>query len=126
MGKKRARWARPDVNDLVDDLEVPDEMRRRDAVGGLCPCHAGWEVFEQHVSEVLRALNDDSPIVRAQALHVFDDAARMQLAADLRDSLEPGETKLDEKRASSRYRSMQDRVEARRDRKIRRHKGPRL
>jgi hypothetical protein len=80
-------------------------------------------VFEQHVSEVLHSLKDGGRVVRAQALHVFDDAARMQSADDLRYSLEPGEKKLDEKRACSRFRSMEERIRARRDKRIRKRKG---
>jgi len=124
MGKKRARWARPDINDLMGDLQVSDEVRRGEGVRGLCPCHAGWEVFEQHVKEVVHSLKDSSRVVRAHALHVFEDAARMQSAADLRYSLEPGETMLDEKRACSRFRSMEERLEARRE-KIRKRKSRR-
>ena len=122
MGKKIRRWARPDINDVVGDLQVSDEVRRGDAVRAFCPCHAGWEVFEQHVSEVIHSLKDGSRVVRAHALHVFEDAARMQQAADLRYSLEPGEAMLDEKRACSRFRSMEQRIEARRDREIRKRK----
>ena len=125
MGKKRARWARPDISDLVADLQVTDDMRRGDAVRSLCPCHAGWEVFEEHVSILIRRLKDPSPTVRAHALHVFEDAARMQSAGDLRYSLEAGEDKLDEKRASSRFRSMEERVEAKRDKRIRKRKSRR-
>jgi hypothetical protein len=123
MGKKLRRWARPDLNDVISDLQVSDEMRRGDAVRSFCPCHAGWEVFEQHVSEVLHSLKVGSRVVRAHALHVFDDAARMQSADDLRYSLEPGEKKLDEKRACSRFRSMEERLEARREKRIRKLKS---
>lgn len=123
MGKKRRRWTRPDLNDLIGNLQVSDEVRRGEGVRGLCPCHAGWEVFEQHVKEVIRSLKDSSRVVRAHALHVFEDAARMQSAADLRDSLEPGETMLDEKRACSRFRSMEERLEARREKTISRRKS---
>ena len=122
MGKKSRRWARPDVNDRLGDLKASDEVRRGDGVRSFCPCHAGWEVFEQHVSEVMRLLKDRSRVVRAHALHVLEDAARMQSTADLSYSLDPGEAKLDEKRACSRYRSMEDRLEARRDKRIRKHK----
>jgi hypothetical protein len=123
MGKKQRRWARPEVNDVVADLHVSAEVRRGDAVRSFCPCHAGWEVFEQHISEVLHSLKDGSRVVRAHALHVFDDAARMQSRDDLRYSLEAGEKKLDEKRACSRFRSMEERVEAKKNKRIRRHKG---
>ena len=90
-------------------------------VRGLCPCHAGWEVFEQHVRDVLRTLKDPNRAVRAHALHVFDDAARMQMDADLRYSLVAGEERIGEKRAFH-HRSIQDRIEARRDRRIKKHK----
>jgi hypothetical protein len=122
MGKKRARWAAPDIRRLFTDLEVSDEAVRGDAVRSFCPCHAGWEVFEQHVSVVLQALRDRSRVVRGHALHVFEDAARMQSSGDLRYYLETGEERIGEKRASSRFRSMADRLEARRDRKVKKRK----
>ena len=125
MGKKRARWARPDSSSLEADLQVSDEARRGDAVRSLCPCHAGWEAFEQHVSVLFRSLRDRSPVVRAHALHVFEDAARMQSSEDLCYSLEPEEERLDEKRASSRFRSMEDRLEAKRNKRIRKCKSRR-
>jgi len=74
MGKKQARWARPDSKAVLANLQVSDEVARGDSVRSFCPCHAGWEVFEQNVSVVLRKLRDPSRIVRAHALHVFDDA----------------------------------------------------
>jgi len=120
MSKREARWARPDIKDVVKDLQVADEVVRGDSVRGLCPCHAGWDAFEDHVSDVMRLLKDPSREVRRNALHVFEDAARMQSARDLSYSLEPGEEKIGEKRASARFRSMEDRIQARRDRQIRR------
>ena len=122
MGKKMASWPRPDINDLVGRNRVPGDSIPGDAVRSFCPCHAGWELFEQNVVAVLRHLRDPDRRVRADALHVFEDAARMQLAADLKYSVEPGETKIGEKRASGRYRSIQERLEARRERKRRRQK----
>ena len=121
MVKKRARWAAPDIERLLPDLQSPDEEVRGEAVRALCPCHAGWEVFEGHVGDVLRLLRDRSRGVRAQALHVFEDAARMQSAADLRYHLEPGEGRIGEKRAA-RFRSIEERLEARRESKLRKRK----
>ena len=123
MGKREARWARPDIKDIIADLQVTDEVVRGDSVRGLCPCHAGWDVFEEHVSDVLRLLKDPSREVRRNALHVFEDAARIQSARDLSYSLEPGEEKIGEKRVSARFRSMEDRIQARRDRQMRRRRG---
>jgi len=67
---------------LLCELQSPDEAVRARAVRSLCPCHAGWELFEQHVVAVLRLEKDQSPAVRANALHVFEDAARMISVGD--------------------------------------------
>ena len=99
MGKKAARWARTDISDIAADIQVPDESVGGDAVCELCPCHVGFEVFEEKVSVVLRHLRDGSRKIKAQALHVYDDASRMQLAEDLKLQLEPGEELIGEKRA---------------------------
>ena len=120
MVKKRARWATPDTKRAVEGLQESDEVVRGNAVRGFCPCHAGWEVFEQHVSDVLRLLRDPNRVVRAHALHVFEDAARMQGISELSYYLEPGEERIGEKRA--RHRSIEERLEARRERKSRRLK----
>ena len=121
MVAKRSRWAKPDIGRLDTDLQSSDEDARARGVRGLCPCHAGWEVFEQHAGVVLRMLRDRSRVVRANALHVFEDASRMQSASDLSYQLAPGEERLGEKRAQ-RFRSMEERMEARRESRNRRRK----
>jgi hypothetical protein len=121
MVLKRARWPKPDIERAVADLEVNDEVLRGNAVRAFCPCHAGWSDFEQHINLVTRGLRDPSRIVRRNALHVFDDAVRMQLAADLHYYVEDGEEKIGEKRACARYRSMAERLEARREKRNRRY-----
>ncbi len=91
MAKKRSAWATVDVERLLSEIQSPDETVRGDAVRSLCPCHTGREVFEQHVSLVHRLMRDSSRVVRAHALHVFEDAARMQLADDLNYFRQSGE-----------------------------------
>ena len=122
MGKKRARWVRPEVRDLVADLQASDEVVRGDAVRGFCPCHVSWEVFEQNVAVLIRRLKDPSDIVRAHALHVFEDAVRMQSASDIKYYVEPGEERIHEKRACY-FRPIEKRLEARRNRKLERQRG---
>jgi len=122
MAKKK----QDDYNHFDDGhhaLEIgsPDAEVRGSAVRGLCPCHAGWEAFEAHVGEVLRALRDPSRAVRAQALHVFQDATKMCEAADLSYHKEDGEERIGEKRAQG-FRPMEQRLEARRDGRIRKRK----
>jgi len=121
MVLKRSRWPKPDIERAVADSEVSEEVLRGDAVRAFCPCRAGWSDFEQHINLVTRGLRDSSRIVRRNALHVFEDAVRMQLAEDLQYYIEDGEEKLGEKRASG-YRSMEQRLEARREKRNRRFK----
>ena len=121
MVLKRSRWPKPDIERAVADSEVSEEVLRGDAVRAFCPCRAGWSDFEQHINLVTRGLRDPSRIVRRNALHVFEDAVRMQLAEDLQYYIEDGEEKLSEKRASA-YRSMEQRLEARREKRNRRFK----
>jgi len=67
-----------DLDQLLLDLRSPDENIRGRAVRLLCPCHAGWTLFEQHIDLVNQLKKDPSPTVRAHALHVFQDAVEMQ------------------------------------------------
>ncbi len=80
--KKHEACEAADTERLLSELQSPDEAVRAKAVRSLCPCHAGWELFEQHVSAVLRLEKDCSPAVRANALHVYEDAARMISVGD--------------------------------------------
>ena len=122
MVAKRSRWQHTDVESCVPDLQSPDEEARGNAVRAFCPCHAGWEAFESHVGEVLRAMRDPSRTVRAGALHVFMDAAKMHREADLAYyEGEEGEERIGEKRAQG-FRSIEERLEARRDNRARRRK----
>lgn len=111
--KKHADCAASDTVRLMSDLRSPDEAVRAGAVRSLCPCHAGWELFEQHVREVLRLEKDRSRFVRMNALHVFYDAAKMQTEGELvyRTQL-AGE--MARKKRASRFRPEEARSEARR------------
>lgn len=70
--------ATDDDTRLRADLESGDEAVRARAVRSVCPCHAGWQPFEAHGDAVARLTKDESPLVRASALHVFEDAAEME------------------------------------------------
>lgn len=121
MVAKRERWAVPDMERLVPDLKSPDEVTRGGAVRALCPCHAGWEAFEEHVGDVMRATRDRSRDVRACALHVFADAARMQHEAEFDYYVREVDERLRRKRAS-RFRPGEGGLEARRRNKIRKRR----
>ena len=123
MAKKHDACAEIDLERLLADLQSPDEDVRGDAVRSLCPCHAGWEVFEQHVLVVQRLMRDRSRAVRAQALHVFEDAARMQLARDINYFLQDVEEAARKKLASRFPHEDAERVAARKIWIKRREKG---
>jgi hypothetical protein len=56
------------------DLDASNEATRARAARELCPCHTDWNVFEQNLDALGRMTKDPSPLVRANALHVFEDA----------------------------------------------------
>ena len=121
MGKKARRWVKPDITNVVADTKASDADVRGEGVRGFCPCHAGWEVFEQNIRVVLRGLRDPNRKERADARHVFDDAARMQLVEDLKLQLEPGEELSGQKRAQH-FPSIAERLMASRNIRIRKRK----
>lgn len=121
MRKRAARWVKRDLTDLAADIRVPDESVPGDEVCELCPCHVGWEKFEENVSAVLHHLRAGTRVVKAQALHVYDDASRIEARYDLAYWLEPGEERIGERRARG-LRSIEQRLEAIKNNKIRRNK----
>ena len=121
MVLKRSRWPGHNAEKTVNDMQSPDEETRGRGVRGCCPCLAGWEGFELHVGEVLRAMRDPSRAVRAEALHVFQDAAKMHGEVELAYCEEDLKGRIGEKRAQG-FRSMAERVEARRDKRERRRR----
>jgi len=76
--KKHASHAAIDPVRLLADLQSANEVVRAKAVGSLCPCRAGWDVFEQHMEIVDCLKKDPSQRVRARALHIFEDTGEMQ------------------------------------------------
>ena len=122
--KKQDACATFDDARLSSEMRSPDDEVRGDAVRSLCPCHAGWEVFESHVGDVMRAFRDRSRGVRAHALHVFDDAARMQHASEFEYDVQEAEELLRRKRAS-RFRPEEGGLEARKKTRLRWRAGRR-
>ena len=59
-------------------MRSPDEQTRVRALHHVCPCKAGFEPYEQFRGEVRRLQKDPSRRVRAVALHVEQDACRME------------------------------------------------
>jgi hypothetical protein len=58
-------------------MRSPDEQVRAKAVRQVCPCRLPWEAFYQVRAEAKRLQHDPSPLVRARARHVEEDAREL-------------------------------------------------
>ena len=67
-----------DLDAVLHDIQSSDEKVRASAVRSLCPCRSGWEPFEANLELIRQLQHDPSPVVRANALHLFEDADEMQ------------------------------------------------
>jgi hypothetical protein len=74
-----------DLDRLLAEMQSPDERIRAHAVRQVCPCHMPWEVFRQVRTAAKRLQNDPSPAVRANALHVEEDAREIAALEALRE-----------------------------------------
>jgi hypothetical protein len=59
-------------------LRSPDPQARVRALHGICPCAAGFALYERFRAEVKRLQKDPDPRVRAAALHVEHDACEIE------------------------------------------------
>jgi hypothetical protein len=76
---------------LLAQLRSPDEEMRVKALHRVCPCAAGFLVYERFRGEVQRLQKDPSPRVRAAALHVEQNACLIEeLDAWLDQAVEQG------------------------------------
>ena len=78
--KRKRRGCRPgpDADVLLAQLRPADEEVQVKALHRVCPCGAGFVVFERFCAEVKRLQKDPSPAVRAAALHVEQDACEIE------------------------------------------------
>jgi hypothetical protein len=62
---------------LLVEMQSPDEQVRARAVRKVCPCRLPWETFSEVRVAAKRLQHDPSPLVRAQAQHVEEDAREL-------------------------------------------------
>ncbi|HLK55185.1 MAG TPA: hypothetical protein VKU00_01390 [Chthonomonadaceae bacterium] len=55
-------------------MQSEDEVTRANAVRQICSCRMPWDVFFRLRKAAKRLQHDPSPLVRANALHVEEDA----------------------------------------------------
>jgi hypothetical protein len=63
-----------DIERILTDLQSAEEVTRANAVRQICPCRMPWEVFERLRKAAKPLHKDPSPLVRANALHIEEDA----------------------------------------------------
>jgi hypothetical protein len=76
-----------DIARLLAEMQSPDEGTRAQAVRQVCPCRLPWEAFGQLRKAAQRLQHDPSPLVRAQALHIEEDARELEALEALRERL---------------------------------------
>lgn len=74
-----------DIAHLLSAMQSPDDETRARAVRQVCPCRLPWEVFDRVRKDAQRLQRDPSPLVRAEALHVAEDAREIAALEALRD-----------------------------------------
>lgn len=67
-----------EVESIFARLQSYDECTRADAVQQICPCRTPVEVFRQLRKAAKRLQHDPSPLVRANALHIEEDARKVE------------------------------------------------
>jgi hypothetical protein len=103
---------------LMEAMRSPDEAARAKAVRQICPCRLGWDGFERAWDLVKQLKKDPSPAVRAEALHVFEDADEMD-SSGLPPSRQMVTNEMDAAKRRSRWRTDDDEGASRRDRATR-------
>jgi hypothetical protein len=76
--KRRACRPVPEPDVLLARFRSPDEEVRVTALHRVCPCGAGFLVYERFRGEVKRLQKDPNPRVRAAALHAEQDACLIE------------------------------------------------
>ena len=80
MAKRRRRSCKPptDHDAVLAQLWCPDAQVRVRALHSICPCAAGFPLYERLRSAVKQLQKDPDPEVRAAALHVEHDACEIE------------------------------------------------
>jgi hypothetical protein len=83
-----------EVERLLADMQSPDEHTRAEAVRQVCPCRMPWEVFRRVRKAAQRLRDDPSPLVRANAFHIEEDAREIEALETLRERVAEHEERL--------------------------------
>jgi hypothetical protein len=76
---------------ILTDMRSDDEATRANAVRQICPCRMPWENFDRLRKAARPLRNDPSPLVRANALHIEQDAREVASMEALQERLQEWE-----------------------------------
>jgi hypothetical protein len=79
------------IERLLADMQSEDEVTRANAVRQICPCRMPWEVFDRLRKAAKPLRKDPSPLVRANALHIEEDAREVASLESLSERLQERE-----------------------------------
>jgi hypothetical protein len=87
VAKRKHRRCRPapDPDDVLARLCSADADTRVRALHAVCPCGAGFVLYERLRGEVKRLQKDPDPRVREMALHVERDACEIEAVEERLD-----------------------------------------
>ena len=102
-----------DIARLLAAMQLPDEHTGAEAVRQVCPCRMPWDVFRQVRKAAQRLRDDPSPLVRANALHIEEDAREVEALEALRERVADREERLEEAAPRLRRRGRYGRAQAR-------------
>jgi hypothetical protein len=80
-----------DIQRILADMHSEDEVTRANAVRQICPCRMPWEVFDRLRKAAKPLQKDPSPLVRANALHIEEDAREVASLEALSERLQEWE-----------------------------------
>jgi hypothetical protein len=90
------------VEHTLAEMCSPDENVRAEAVRHLCPCRVPWSIYQQNLGAVQALQKDSSPQVRRAALHLDEDAIKLER---MEERLQKAQARLNVEAAQQRRRS---------------------
>ena len=92
MEKRRSQSiGEADIERILAEMGSEDEVTRANAVRQICPCRMPWEVFDRLRKAAKPLQKDPSPLVRANALHIEEDAREVASLESLSERLQEWE-----------------------------------
>ena len=110
--------AEADVARILSGMQSADETTRANAVREICPCRMPWEVFNRLRKAARPLRQDPSPLVRANALHVEEDAGEIASLESLAERLQEWEEQEEETLPRPRRRGRQQHNRGQADRGV--------